>query len=183
MCNSCKSCPINITTEEGEYADNTGCLASFVDAMCWYLDTGKVWACHSNTKRPCAGFLMRAEAYLGEPIKITPDTFLITERTTIKEIYTNKQGRHIVGNHCGRCLKDVYEDKNDYYMVNDNLWKGFGNGNGKLCWDCLEERMGRPITAQDLTTCLLNTTFNPKAQKLLLDAGRIRKRGPIFVNT
>lgn len=175
MCNSCKSCPINITTEEGEYADNTGCLASFVDAMCWYLDTGKVWACHCNTKRACAGFVMKAEAYLGHPITITPDTVLITEETSIREIYTDKAGKHILNSHCGRCLKDVYEDNKDYYMVNDNLWRGFGNGQGKLCWTCLEERMGRPIKAQDLLICPLTTTFNFHTRQMLLDAKLIRE--------
>lgn len=173
MCKSCKSCPINITTEEGEYADNTGCLASFPQAMCWYLDTGKIWACHSNTKKPCAGFLMRAEEFLGKPIEIHGFETLITEQTSIREIYTDKQGKHIIVSHCGRCLKDVYEDNKDYYMVNDNLWKGFGNGDGKLCWDCLEERMGRPINANDLIICPLNTTFNFHTRSILINAGRI----------
>lgn len=85
-CHSCKSCPINITTHEGEMADFYGCLPSYGDAMKWYQETGKVWACHSNNKIPCQGFLIRANEY-GIDIIVTPETELITEDHTLDQIY------------------------------------------------------------------------------------------------
>ena len=83
---SCKSCPINITTEEGEYANSVGCLPSYGDAIKWYKETGKVWACHANNTMPCTGFLIIARDY-NENIVIDENTVLITESTTLEEIY------------------------------------------------------------------------------------------------
>ena len=40
----------------------------------------------------------------------------------------------------------------EYYMVRDEVWKksGLGPDGGHLCLDCLEVRIGRPLTGADL---------------------------------
>jgi hypothetical protein len=83
---SCKGCPINITTDEGERADSYGCLPCYGDALKWYNETGKVWACHANNTKPCSGFIIVAKKY-GIDIKVDENTVLITEQTTLEEIY------------------------------------------------------------------------------------------------
>lgn len=86
---SCKCCPINITTEEGEMTANASCLPSYADALKWYQETGKVWACHSNPAKACSGFLIRAK-YYGINISVNESTKLITESTTLEEIYEER---------------------------------------------------------------------------------------------
>lgn len=87
MClKSCKSCPINITTQEGEEADMYGCLPYYAKIMKWYEDTSKVWACHANNKKVCSGFIIRAKAN-GVKININENTKLITEDHTLEDIY------------------------------------------------------------------------------------------------
>ncbi|MES2287298.1 MAG: hypothetical protein V4547_16520 [Bacteroidota bacterium] len=86
MClKSCKGCPINITTEQGE-KNSEYCLPSYGDAVKWFQETGKVWACHANPKKACDGFLIRAK-YYGIEIPIDEKTVLITEQTTLEQIY------------------------------------------------------------------------------------------------
>ncbi len=85
--NSCYGCPINITTEHGEYANNVGCLPSYADIIKWYKETGKVWGCHETAgKTPCLGFLKIAKGY-GEHISVNKNTILITESCTLEDIY------------------------------------------------------------------------------------------------
>lgn len=49
-------------------------------------------------------------------------------------------------------------DMNEYYMVNDSLWKraGMKQHDGFLCIGCLETRVGRGLTSRDFTECPLN---------------------------
>ena len=55
------------------------------------------------------------------------------------------------------CDPDGYPvDSWEEYMVQDHVW-GAANGEGRLCIGCLEARLGRRLTAQDFTDCLLNT--------------------------
>jgi hypothetical protein len=44
----------------------------------------------------------------------------------------------------------------NYYMVNNDLWAKFGVGRKMLCIPCLEKRIGREVTKQDFTDCMLN---------------------------
>ena len=83
---SCKGCPINITTEHGAQADSYGCLPSYSDIIKWYRETGKLWACHEKPTKVCTGFLIRAKANK-ESIKVNKNLPLITEQTTLAEIY------------------------------------------------------------------------------------------------
>lgn len=82
----CKSCPMYPETEEGMIADSYGCLPSVSDALKWKEDTGKVWSCHENTKRTCGGIVRIMDK---RGISIPEQAILITENTSIKEIYDN----------------------------------------------------------------------------------------------
>ena len=48
---------------------------------------------------------------------------------------------------CWDCLGDGYGP-----MVHRDVWKQYGNGDGVLCKECLEKRMGRPLTPDDQKT-------------------------------
>lgn len=39
----------------------------------------------------------------------------------------------------------------NYYMVNNDLWKKHGVGEGMLCIPCLEKRLQRKLTANDFS--------------------------------
>jgi hypothetical protein len=54
------------------------------------------------------------------------------------------------------CLLD------EWYMVNDNLWKAAGmeEMGGCLCIGCLEERLGRRLRPDDFSDCLINKLAN-----------------------
>jgi len=58
-------------------------------------------------------------------------------------------------NVCDDCGKTVI-DRADYYMIKDELWSEFGNEKGMLCLACMEKRLGREITHDDLTNCAVN---------------------------
>lgn len=53
---------------------------------------------------------------------------------------------------CEDCEKEDF----DYFMVQNEIWEKFGNGEGLLCMSCLEKRMGRKLKAEDFTDCVLN---------------------------
>jgi hypothetical protein len=82
----CHGCPINIHTEYGEKISNYGCLPCYADVIKWYKETKKVWACHENPTKPCVGFLKLAKEK-GEKVIVNKNTVLITEQTTLDEIY------------------------------------------------------------------------------------------------
>lgn len=45
----------------------------------------------------------------------------------------------------------------EYYMVHDEIWSGAGMPDeGMLCIGCLEERLGRELTAKDFTHAPVN---------------------------
>ena len=80
----CTSCPVHPWTEAGVLADSYGCLPSVYDMSKWQRETGKVWACHSNPKKPCSGFV----GFMKENnVKYDLSKRLITESCTIEEIY------------------------------------------------------------------------------------------------
>ena len=47
-----------------------------------------------------------------------------------------------------------------YFMVKDELWKQYGNGQGELCIHCFEGKLGRKITEEDLADVPLNELNN-----------------------
>jgi len=80
----CKCCPIHPHSEEGMKADATGCLPSFYEMYKWQQETGKIWACHNNNKKPCSGFV----GVLNEKgIDWNTNKGFITESCTTEEIY------------------------------------------------------------------------------------------------
>lgn len=74
---------------------------------------------------------------------------------------------------CKDCGKNTRIDDKDYYMINDVLWKIYGVGEGMLCMDCMEKRIGRKLIAMDLTMCPLNTHYNYYTKSILVRAGII----------
>ena len=70
------------------------------------------------------------------------------------EEFTREPPKHICP--CKDCGKDVRNPK-DMYMLEDNLWKQLGLKPGDfLCIDCLEKRLGREITQDDLKVLPIN---------------------------
>jgi hypothetical protein len=51
-------------------------------------------------------------------------------------------------------------------MVHDHLWDEFGVRENYLCWDCLENRLGRKLTKEDFIDAICNITANPKVKML-----------------
>ena len=47
--------------------------------------------------------------------------------------------------------QDCGESNYNMYMVNDDLWKKYGNEKFTLCKSCLEKRMGRELTKDDIS--------------------------------
>ena len=47
--------------------------------------------------------------------------------------------------------EDCGEKDYNMYMVNDDLWKEYGNEKMTLCKSCLEKRMGRELTKDDIS--------------------------------
>jgi hypothetical protein len=46
---------------------------------------------------------------------------------------------------------DCGEKDYNMYMVNDDLWDKYGNEKMTLCKSCLEQRMGRELTKDDIS--------------------------------
>lgn len=61
---------------------------------------------------------------------------------------------------CVDCNKLCYDDNRDYYMVTDEIWKKQGVGDGMLCMDCMEERLGHKLTKEDILVCPLTQVGN-----------------------
>ena len=68
---------------------------------------------------------------------------------------------------CLDCEKDTFLDWKDYYMVNHNIWKAYGVGDGLLCMDCIEKRLGRKLTKEDILDCILTRVMNPYTKEIL----------------
>lgn len=66
---------------------------------------------------------------------------------------------------CADCGEKDYK----MYMVNDDIWKKYGNDKLTLCKSCLEKRMGRKLTKKDITQykdALVNVDNNPEIKDL-----------------
>ncbi len=46
---------------------------------------------------------------------------------------------------------DCGEQNYNMYMVNDDIWNKYGNDKLTLCKSCLEQRMGRELTKDDIS--------------------------------
>jgi hypothetical protein len=59
---------------------------------------------------------------------------------------------------CIDCDKEIFWDSPDYYMVDDLIWAdtGLEPHGGLLCLNCLETRIGRQITVDDLSDAMVN---------------------------
>lgn len=70
---------------------------------------------------------------------------------------------------CMDCGKDTWVSVKDYYMVKDCIWEKYAwdVGEGMLCVDCMEERIGHKLTKNELTLCLLNYD-NPYTREIIL---------------
>lgn len=55
---------------------------------------------------------------------------------------------------CLDCSLDTVDS--NYYMVHSQLWLSVAPDKGMLCIPCLEKRIGRQLTKDDFTECLLN---------------------------
>ena len=63
--------------------------------------------------------------------------------------------------------EDCASDYDEYYMVQNDIWKAYGAGEGMFCIGCLEKRMGRKLRRQDFIDLPING-INPKTQSLRL---------------
>ena len=68
---------------------------------------------------------------------------------------------------CVDCQKDCSVDDKDYYMVKKDVWEKYGVGKKMLCMDCLDERMGHPITKSEILDCPWNNFLNPYTREII----------------
>jgi len=54
-----------------------------------------------------------------------------------------------------------YKGRWEHYMVRDRVWKAAGMRDGFLCIGCLENRIGRRLTARDFTSAPINDPDDP----------------------
>lgn len=63
------------------------------------------------------------------------------------------------GLECQNCRRDTSfsnPEGGEQYMVHDELWEEYGVGDGRLCVDCIEARLGRRLVPSDFTDVPLN---------------------------
>lgn len=61
----------------------------------------------------------------------------------------------------------VTTDIDEYYMVHDGIWMtACPKKSGMLCIGCLEERLGRTLTAADFTDAPINHGVFPQSERL-----------------
>jgi len=73
-------------------------------------------------------------------------------------------------NYCVDCKKNCRDDKKDYYMVKNYLWIKYGVDHAELCIDCLENRIGRKLNANDILVCEVTMNKNYYTREILLNA-------------
>ena len=70
---------------------------------------------------------------------------------------------------CNDCGKNCFLDKNDYYMLHSPLFfrlNGFLKG--MLCMDCVEKKLGRKLSADDIRICRLTIEEGRYTRNILL---------------
>lgn len=68
---------------------------------------------------------------------------------------------------CKDCGKDCFIDPKDYYMIHTHLWDIHGCGNGMLCMDCMEDRLGHKLKKEEILPCPLTEWMNPYTKEIL----------------
>lgn len=72
-----------------------------------------------------------------------------------KRSFTYKCSKDFEEYHLGCCAICGDEDI-DYYMVKNEIWEQFGVKTRMMCIPCLEEKIGRKLTAEDFTDAPVN---------------------------
>ena len=102
--------------------------------------------------------------YFGKAVKIS-HTIPAEKRARLIEIMREKERTGwrefmTLGNGhgpCADCAINTYIA--NYYMVTKAIWAAHGAGDGLLCIDCLQARMGRNLTLDDFIDCPVNQKF------------------------
>lgn len=68
---------------------------------------------------------------------------------------------------CVDCGKDCFVDERDYYMVTHEVWDKYGVGEGMLCMDCMEARIGHKLIKSEILPCPITEYFNPYTMSIL----------------
>lgn len=67
---------------------------------------------------------------------------------------------------CAACSIDTLHI-NEYYMVTDEVWEAaWPKRYGMLCIGCLENRLGRELTAEDFTDAPINRGYFKYSERL-----------------
>lgn len=70
---------------------------------------------------------------------------------------------------CNDCGKNCFLDKNDYYMLHSPLFFRLnGSLKGMLCMDCVEKKLGRKLSADDIRICRLTIEEGRYTRNILL---------------
>lgn len=78
--------------------------------------------------------------------------------------------RRTYSEYCAICGKDVFLDRNDYYMLKDPVWRTICERGGVdksvlLCRSCAEELLGHRFTLSDYANVPLNEKFFEEEMK------------------
>lgn len=65
------------------------------------------------------------------------------------------------------CGKDTFLDDKDYYMVRHELWRKLVGGQGMLCMDCMEGRLGHKLRKEEILPCVVTEHMNPYTKQIL----------------
>ena len=57
---------------------------------------------------------------------------------------------------CKDCGIRTTNPRYNYYMVTKDIWNKYGVGNGMLCLECLQKRIGRPFRREDFPLIPIN---------------------------
>jgi len=73
---------------------------------------------------------------------------------------------------CGCCGKDCSIDNKDYYMLQEDLWmKLNGKDDGMLCMDCVENKLGRKLSGEDILPSFLTLFRNDYTKNIMKTFG------------
>ena len=85
-----------------------------------------------------------------------------------EDVRTPQEKQHWL---CQCCSKDTWEEEKDYYMLKDHIWKKIASDpDGMMCMDCVEEKLGHKLTADDILICPLTELFNSYTREILYKA-------------
>lgn len=70
---------------------------------------------------------------------------------------------------CNDCGKNCFLDEKDYYMLHSPLFFRLnGSLKGMLCMDCVEKKLGRKLSADDIRICPLTIEQGRYTRNILL---------------